>query len=70
MGGAGSLILSGSPIAPFFTLPAGVDTVKLPSRSRDANGSPRSASLAVEPADLNQLRSSIADAATNRSTPT
>ena len=63
-GGAGSLILSGSPIAPFFALPAGVDTVKLPSRSRDANGVSRSASLAVEPADLNRLRSSIADAAT------
>ena len=58
--GASSLILSGSPIAPFFSLPPGTDTVKLPSRTRDGNGASPSRALGVDLEDLRALRSKIA----------
>jgi nucleoside-diphosphate-sugar epimerase/predicted glycosyltransferase len=67
--GASSLILTGSPIAPFFELPPGVDTVKLPARARDADGAARSGALGVDVDDLEELRSSIALAATEAFAP-
>jgi predicted glycosyltransferase len=58
-----SLILTGSPIEPTFRLPARVDTVKLPRRSRDVDGNQASARLELSPDELRSLRSSIALAA-------
>jgi predicted glycosyltransferase len=55
-----SLILTGSPIEPTFSLPPRVDTVKLPGRSRDRNGNQYSARLELDPDELSSLRSSIA----------
>jgi predicted glycosyltransferase len=65
----GSLIVTGSPIAPFFDLPRGVDTVKLPARARDEDGTPRAPSLGVELDELRELRASIALAATESFAP-
>jgi predicted glycosyltransferase len=59
-----SLILSGSPAEPTFRLPPGVDTVKLPLRSRDLDGNLSSARLDLSSDELRSLRSSIALAAT------
>ena len=54
-----SLIVTGSPVEPYFSLPPGVDAVKLPSRTRDENGS-QAGALHVELADLQELRSKLA----------
>jgi UDP-glucuronate 4-epimerase len=67
--GVSSLILTGSQIAPFFELPPGVDTVKLPARARDANGAPRAPALGVGPDRLRGLRSEIVRAATESFAP-
>src|SRR3954451_87711 len=42
-----SLVITGCPVEPLFRIPGRTDTVKLPVRSRDANGRARSR-LAVE----------------------
>src|SRR3954466_2585919 len=60
--GVRSLILTGSAIEPFFTLPERCDTVKLPTRSRDADGNSRSR-LDLDADELRGLRSQIALAA-------
>ena len=61
---ATSMILTGSAIEPFFALPPRVDTVKLPARRREVNGTHRSARLRVELDELERLRSDISLAAT------
>jgi predicted glycosyltransferase/nucleoside-diphosphate-sugar epimerase len=66
---ASSLILSGSPIAPFFALPDGVDTVKLPARARSRDGAPQPPSLALGFDELRDLRASLAQAATDSFAP-
>lgn len=68
-GASSSLIITGSPIAPFFELPPGVDTVKLPARARDAQGAACPPALGVGVAALEELRSSIATAATEAFAP-
>lgn len=55
-----SLILTGSPVEPTFSLPPRVDTVKLPGRSRDLRGNQHAARLELDPDELSSLRSSIA----------
>lgn len=57
---ATSLVLTGSAIAPFFELPPGVDTVKLPSTTRDSHGRRRAHRLTVGLDQLETVRSSIA----------
>src|SRR5256885_7027431 len=57
-----SLVLAGSSIEPFFGMPPRCDTVKLPSRSRDGDGNPRSR-LELDIADVQRLRARIALAA-------
>src|SRR4051794_3943276 len=61
---ATSMILTGSAIEPFFGLPPRVDTVKLPARRRELNGTHRSARLELNLAELQNLRTDIALAAT------
>jgi predicted glycosyltransferase len=55
-----SLVITGSPVEPTLELPARVDTVKLPGRSRDRNGRQRSARLQLDTEELRFLRSQIA----------
>jgi predicted glycosyltransferase len=57
---ATALILTGAEIEPVFRLPPGVDTVKLPARSRDENGVHRAQRLHVGIEDLQALRADIA----------
>lgn len=58
--GATSLVLTGSSTAPFFELPPGVDTVKLPSTTRDETGRRHAHRLSVGLDHLETVRSSIA----------
>jgi predicted glycosyltransferase/glycosyltransferase involved in cell wall biosynthesis len=54
-----SLILTGSSIEPFFKLPPRTDTVKLPVRSRDANGQHQSR-LVLDVDELRAMRGQLA----------
>jgi len=54
-----SLIVTGSPVEPYFSLPPGVDAVKLPTRTRDETGN-HTGALLVELSELQDLRSKIA----------
>jgi predicted glycosyltransferase len=57
-----SLILTGCAVEPFFRLPARTDTVKLPIRSRDADGTHHSR-LLLDIEELRSMRAQIALAA-------
>ena len=61
--GATALIVTGSPIQPLFDLPPRVETVTLPTLTRDPNGRRRSRRLALELEEIADLRASIAVAA-------
>lgn len=60
--GATSLIVTGTPCEPFFTLPDGVDAITLPKRIRDDTGR-QAGKLRIELAELHDIRSRIALAA-------
>jgi predicted glycosyltransferase len=57
---ATALIVTGSPIQPLFDLPPRVETVTLPTLTRDPNGKRRSRRLALELDEIADLRASIA----------
>jgi len=58
-GTASSLIVTGSPVEPYFELPPRVDVVKLPARIRDEEGQHRGL-LGVALEELQALRSGLA----------
>jgi predicted glycosyltransferase len=60
---ATSLIVTGAPTQGLFNLPPRVEAITLPTLTRDANGNHRSRRLALELADVERLRGSIARAA-------
>src|SRR4051812_17612329 len=57
---ASALVITGAPLAPGLTLPDRVDTVKLPMLSRDEVGGLGARNLAMESADLHDLRATLA----------
>jgi predicted glycosyltransferase len=57
--GTTSLIVTGSPVEPYFSLPPGVDAVKLPTRTRDETGR-HLGLLRIDIEALQELRSSVA----------
>lgn len=57
--GATALIATGSPCATHFPIPAGVDLLKLPSVSKDANGSYMPRSLGGSLDEIVRLRSKV-----------
>ena len=60
---ASSLVVTGSTEASSYALPPRVDTVKLPVLWKDSDGSYRSRQLAIEPEELQSLRSQLTLAA-------
>ena len=57
-----ALIITGSPAEPVFRVPERTDTLKLPVRTRDAEGNPRSR-LVLDTEELRRLRAHLALAA-------
>jgi predicted glycosyltransferase len=55
-----SLILSGSPVAPSYALPARVETVKLPSLAKEEDGTYHSLRLDIPLEDVQSLRGHLA----------
>src|SRR3954471_23918408 len=60
---ASALVLTGAPLTPGLSLPAGVDTVKLPMLQRDPVSGLGARNLQIESDDLHDLRASLALAA-------
>jgi predicted glycosyltransferase len=59
---ATSLIVTGSPVQAFFDLPSRVETVTLPTLTRDGNGRHRSRRLALGAEEVKRMRGTIARA--------
>jgi len=57
------LIVTGSPRAQSFRLPDGVDTIKLPTATKDGNGSYQPRKLRCDMVELTRLRSTLINAA-------
>jgi predicted glycosyltransferase len=60
---ASALVITGAPLTPGLSLPAGVDTVKLPMLRRDPVSGLGARNLQIESDDLHDLRASLALAA-------
>jgi predicted glycosyltransferase len=60
---ASALVITGAPLTPGLSLPAGVDTVKLPMLRRDAITGLGARNLQIESDDVHDLRASLALAA-------
>src|SRR4051794_10258056 len=54
-----SLIVTGSPVVPWFGMPPRVDILKLPGWTRDESGDRRSGGLALDVGGLHAVRSGI-----------
>src|SRR3954447_21796558 len=54
-----SLIVTGSPVVPWFGMPPRVDILKLPGWTRDESGDRRSGGLALDVTGLHAVRSGI-----------
>src|SRR3954453_3464506 len=56
---ASALVLTGAPLTPGLSLPAGVDTVKLPMLQRDPVSGLGARNLQIESADLHDRRGAL-----------